>query len=114
MTGSRIAKQLADTLPRLLKLSHETPKPNDPDAFLSEWWAEEKSLRYFGGVPDFRDRPALVYIVHAMRQLCAVNRNVAIALLEEAIREIKGTAIRPRTMTIESLRETGVVGHPRT
>jgi len=57
--------------------------------YANRWWTEEDRQDYSIGCPDFSDRPALIFTVEAARAICGVNRELAIALLELALTDLK-------------------------
>jgi hypothetical protein len=65
--------------------------PGTPDAnnFADWFWAEEQTNTFDVGCCDFTDRPAMTYIVTALRHLCGVERHAAIKLLELALTDLK-------------------------
>ena len=65
------------------------PGTPDPDSFADWFWTEEQTDTFDIGCCDFTDRPARAYIVTALRQLCGVERQAAIELLELAAADLK-------------------------
>lgn len=55
------------------------------------WREEENGLEYLIGCPDYRDRPAMVFIIEAARNLCGVERERAAQLLRMALDELEAT-----------------------
>lgn len=49
--------------------------------FIVDWWEQEEACQYDIGCPDFTDRPAMVYAVCGLRELCGVNRRTALHFL---------------------------------
>lgn len=52
------------------------------------WRREEDNRRFWVGCPDYHDRPALVYIVEAARNLCGMAPGLARELLLMALAEL--------------------------
>jgi hypothetical protein len=55
-----------------------------------EWKLER--MEHFIGCASFEDRPALVWIVEAARNLCGMNHDVAVRLLRMALQDIEHRA----------------------
>jgi hypothetical protein len=70
------------------------PLELDLDAECSEyadgWWAEENKQDFSIGCPSFEDRPALVYVIEAARNICGMGPATARKLLELALQELDG------------------------
>jgi hypothetical protein len=56
----------------------------EAERYAQWWWKEENSDQYLIGCPDFRDRPALIFLVEAARNLCGGNVPLAQRLLDMA------------------------------
>ncbi|MGV9673557.1 hypothetical protein ACWDPV_23730 [Gordonia sp. NPDC003504] len=62
--------------------------------YAREHWSMEDADHYRLGYPDYPDRPAMVYLVEAARQLCAQRHENAATCLELALAEIRRKAER--------------------
>lgn len=88
-----VTQQIESLLPRLLELSGGRARPDHPGAFASEWLEQEAAGMYWAGVPDHSDRPALIFVVYAMRELNAGRQDRAAVLLGEAARVLQGVPL---------------------
>jgi hypothetical protein len=64
------------------------PTELDLDAECSDyagaWWAKENTGDFHIGAPSFEDRPALIYVIEAARNICGIAPGTARKLLELA------------------------------
>jgi len=74
---------------RAMTRRHIDPGAPDSDTFAEWFWREEQTDTFAVGCCDYHDRPAMAYIVTALRHLCAVERHTTIRLLELAIADLK-------------------------
>lgn len=61
----------------------------EADAYATAWHADEDSLTYSIGCPDYEDRPALILAVEAARQLCGGDRASSARLLRLALADLE-------------------------
>jgi hypothetical protein len=63
------------------------------EQFIKSWWIEEQSAgcEFWLGCPDWRDRPAMIFLAYAIRCLCGMHHSEAIRLAEMAVKELKRT-----------------------
>lgn len=66
--------------------------------FIKDWWEQEEARRYNIGCPDFTDRPALLYAVCGLRELCGVNRRTALHFLRMAVTELETNHPHPKDL----------------
>lgn len=59
-------------------------------SYAESWQSEEKTGRFGIGCPSFEDRPAMVYVIEAARNICGMAPGTARKLLEMALRELDG------------------------
>ena len=59
------------------------------NSYIEGWVPDEEKMSYWAGCPDFDDRPALIFVIEAARQLNAVERGMAVKLLRMAIDDIE-------------------------
>jgi hypothetical protein len=58
--------------------------------YAEAWWTEESTQDFHIGRPDFEDRPALMYVIEAARNICGMAPGTARKLLELALQELNG------------------------
>lgn len=63
--------------------------------FIGDWWEQEEACQYHIGCPDFTDRPALLYAVCGLRELCGVNRRTALHFLRMAVADLEARHPNP-------------------
>lgn len=59
------------------------------NSYIESWVPEETEMRFWTGCPDFNDRPALIFIIEAARQVNGMDPRMAVKLLREAIRDLE-------------------------
>ncbi|WP_453985156.1 hypothetical protein [Brevibacterium casei] len=69
--------------PALLALEREVAD------YITAWLPDEEKMSYWAGCPDFNDRPALIFIVEAARQLNGQSHAMTVDLLKAAIADIE-------------------------
>lgn len=58
--------------------------------YAQAWHGEEDSLQYHVGSPNFSERPALIFLIEAARNLCGMDYALARTLLRMALAELEG------------------------
>lgn len=83
--------QLKKTYAELSRAVRNRPE-GSVEQFIKSWWMEEQSAgdEFWLGCPNWRDRPAMVFLVYAIRYLCGTHHSEAIRLAKMAVKELKG------------------------
>jgi len=87
----------SDGLGNIMVPIRELDLETECNDYAAGWWAEENSGTYRVGSPNLGDRPALVYVIEAARNICGMAPGTARKLLEMALQELEGKENRSST-----------------